>query len=213
MRLAGRFCHLKTRRPAASPMAAEMVQSGRDPAAVIRPPSGCHAVLGAAAGAPPLPAGGRAAASRPHFSSSGPCRFQMAETTCQPQFEDPHHLEWLIRRLSASSIWARLPFFGERAVRPWRRVLWFRRAPPGPVSRAFARGWVGSRYRAEKGSGPWPQGGIPRNPLRAGWLASLPLVGRGDFPQPQKCARTPEPFARPIFSLKVRDAKASGTGT
>ena len=71
----------------------------------------------------------------------------------QPQFEDPHHLEWLIRRLSASSIWARLPFFGERPVRPWRLVLWFRRAPLGPVSRAFARGWAGSRYRAEKGRG------------------------------------------------------------
>ena len=32
----------------------------------------------------------------------------MAETTCQPQFEDPHHLEWLIRRPSASSIWGRM---------------------------------------------------------------------------------------------------------
>ena len=70
--------------------------------------------------------------------------------TCQPQFVDPHHLEWLIRRLSASSIWARMRFFAGRPVRPWRRVLWFRRAPPGPVSRAFARGWVGSRYRAGK---------------------------------------------------------------
>ena len=52
----------------------------------------------------------------------GPCRFQMAETTCQPQFEAPHHLEWLIRRLSASSIWARICFFGERPVRSWRRA-------------------------------------------------------------------------------------------
>ena len=80
----------------------------------------------------------------------GPPRFQMAETTCQPQFEDPHHLEWLIRRLSAPSIWARICFFGERLVRSWRRVLWFRRAPPGPSRRAFARGWVGSRYRARR---------------------------------------------------------------
>ncbi len=93
----------------------------------------------------------------------------------QPQFVDPHHLEWLIRRLSASSIWARICFFGERLVRSWRRVLWFRRAPPGPSRRAFARGWVGSRYRAEKRMG----GGVlyyyvsvyleahllPRNPL------------------------------------------------
>ena len=71
----------------------------------------------------------------------------------QPQFEDPHHLEWLIRRPSASSIWGRMGFFAGRPVRPWRRVLWFRRAPPGPISRAFARGWVGSRYRAGKGSG------------------------------------------------------------
>jgi hypothetical protein len=146
-------------------------------------------------------------------TARGPRRFQMAETTCQPQFEDPHHLEWLIRRLSASSILARLPFFAGRPVRSWRRVLRFRRAPPGPVLRAFARGWVGSRSRAGKRMGGGLQLGSPRNPLRAGCLPSLPLVGRGDFPQPQKCARTPEPFARPIFSLKVRDAKASGTGT
>ena len=77
----------------------------------------------------------------------------MAETALQPQFEDPHHLEWLIRRLSASSILVRLPFFAGRPVRSWRRVLRFRRAPPGPVLGAFARGWVGSRYRAGKGSG------------------------------------------------------------
>ena len=116
----------------------------------------------------------------------GPCRFQMAETTCQPQFEAPHHLEWLIRRLSASSIWGRMRFFAGRPVRSWRRVLRFRRAPPGPVLRAFARGWVGSRYRAGKRMGGGLQLGSPRNPLRAGWLPSLPLVGRGDFPQPQK---------------------------
>ena len=83
-------------------------------------------------------------------SARGPCRFQMAETTCQPQFEAPHHLEWLIRRLSASSIWGRMRFFAGRPVRSWRRVLRFRRAPPGPVLRAFAWGWVGSRYRAGK---------------------------------------------------------------
>ena len=77
----------------------------------------------------------------------------MAETALQPQFEDPHHLEWLIRRLSAPSIWARICFFGERLVRSWRRVFWFCRAPPGPLPRAFARGWVGSRYRAEKRMG------------------------------------------------------------
>jgi len=116
----------------------------------------------------------------------GPCRFQMAETTCQPQFEPPHHLEWLIRRLSASSIWGRMRFFAGRPVRSWRRVLRFRRAPPGPVLRAFARGWVGSRYRAGKRMGGGLQLGSPRNPLRAGCLPSLPLVGRGDFPQPQK---------------------------
>ena len=80
----------------------------------------------------------------------GPCRFQMAETTCQPQFVDPHHLEWLIRRLSASSISSSQGFCAGRPVRPWRRVLCFCRAPPGPLPRAFARGWVGSRYRAEK---------------------------------------------------------------
>ena len=105
MRLAGRFCHLKTRRPEEAARAA------------LR---------------------------------AGPCRFQMAETTCQPQFEPPHHLEWLIRRLSASSIWGRMRFFAGRPVRSWRRVLRFRRAPPGPVLRAFARGWVGSRCRAGK---------------------------------------------------------------
>ena len=38
----------------------------------------------------------------------------------------------------------------ERLVRARRRVLRFRRAPPGPVLGAFARGWVGSRYRIEK---------------------------------------------------------------
>ena len=118
--------------------------------------------------------------------TNGPCRFQMAETTCQPQFEPPHHLEWLIRRLSASSIWGRMRFFAGRPVRSWRRVLRFRRAPPGPVLRAFARGWVGSRYRAGKRMGGGLQLGSPRNPLRAGWLPSLPVVGRGDFPQPQK---------------------------
>ena len=74
----------------------------------------------------------------------------------------------------------------ETPVRSWRRVLRFRRAPPGPVLRAFARGWVGSRYRAGKRMGGGLQLGSPRNPLRAGWLPSLPLVGRGDFPQPQK---------------------------
>ena len=116
----------------------------------------------------------------------GPCRFQMAETTCQPQFEPPHHLEWLIRRLSASSIWGRMHFFAGRPVRSWRRALRFRRAPPGPLPRAFARGWVGSRYRAGKCMGGGLQLGSPRNPLRAGWLPSLPVVGRGDFPQPQK---------------------------
>ena len=121
-----------------------------------------------------------------HLHLPGPCRFQMAETTCQPQFEAPHHLEWLIRRLSASSIWGRMRFFAGRPVRSWRRVLRFRRAPPGPVLRAFARGWVGSRYRAGKRMGGGLQLGSPRNPLRAGWLPSLPLVGRGDFPQPQK---------------------------
>ena len=104
----------------------------------------------------------------------------------QPQFEDPHHLEWLIRRLSASSIWGRMHFFAGRPVRSWRRALRFRRAPPGPLPRAFARGWVGSRYRAGKCMGGGLQLGSPRNPLRAGWLPSLPLVGRGDFPQPQK---------------------------
>ena len=35
----------------------------------------------------------------------------MAETALQLQFEDPHHLERLIRRLSASSIWGRMRFF------------------------------------------------------------------------------------------------------
>ena len=108
----------------------------------------------------------------------GPCRFQMAETTCQPQFEPPHHLEWLIRRLSASSIWGRMHFFAGRPVGSWRRALRFRRAPPGPLPRAFARGWVGSRYRAGKCMGGGLQLGSPRNPLRAGCLPSLPLVGR-----------------------------------
>ena len=61
----------------------------------------------------------------------GPCRFQMAETTCQPQFEAPHHLEWLIRRPSASSIWGRMRFFAGRPVRSWRRVLRFA-VPPRP---------------------------------------------------------------------------------
>ena len=88
--------------------------------------------------------------SSPQELRTGRPRFQRAKTALQPQFEDPHHLEWLIRRLSASSIWGRMGFFAGRPVRPWRRVLWFRRAPPGPVSRAFARGWVGSRYRAGK---------------------------------------------------------------
>ena len=77
----------------------------------------------------------------------------MAETTCQPQFEAPHHLEWLIRRLSASSIFSSQGFCAGRPVRSWRRVLWFCRAPPRPVSRGFVRGWAGSRYRAEKRSG------------------------------------------------------------
>ena len=64
--------------------------------------------------------GNRAPAMR--GSAEGPCRFQMAETTCQPQFEAPHHLEWLIRRPSASSAWARMHFFPGRPVRSWRRV-------------------------------------------------------------------------------------------
>ena len=58
----------------------------------------------------------------------------------QPQFKDPHHLEWLIRRLSASSIGGRKSKCGGRLVRARRRVLRFRRAPPRLVSRAFARG-------------------------------------------------------------------------
>ena len=102
----------------------------------------------------------------------------MAETAFQPQFADPHHLEWLIRRLSASFIWARICFFGERLVRSWRRVLWFRRAPPGPSRRAFARGWVGSRYRAEKRMG----GGVlyyyVSVYLEAHLLPSYPAVSR-----------------------------------
>ena len=77
--------------------------------------------------------------------------------SCQPQFVDPHHLEWLIRRLSASSIFSSQGFCAGRPVRSWRRVLWFRRAPPGPVLGVFAGGWVGSRYRFEK-----PTGGSPR---------------------------------------------------
>ena len=59
---------------------------------------------------------GRSAA-RHHSSLISPLllsEFQMAETTCQPQFEPPHHLEWLIRRLSASSAWARMRFFAGR---------------------------------------------------------------------------------------------------
>ena len=125
---------------------------------------------------------------------AGRPRFQMAETTCQPQFVDPHHLEWLIRRLSASSIWVRLPFFGERAVRPWRRVLWFRRAPPGPSQRAFARGWAGSRYRAEKGRGEGLLYKGLSNPSLWQLVIANPLVAtapRSDRPH----GRLPQKFA------------------
>ena len=152
---------------------------------------------------PDVPAQGTARTDR----FGGPCRFQMAETTCQPQFEPPHHLEWLIRRLSASSIWARLPFFGERAVRPWRRVLWFRRAPPGPSQRAFARGWAGSRYRAEKGRG----GGVLykglSNPSLWQLVIANPLVAtapRSDRPHgrlPQKFALLVDMPAEPRQSI------------
>ena len=106
----------------------------------------------------------------------GPCRFQMAETTCQPQFEAPHHLEWLIRRLSASSIWGRMHFFAGRPVRSWRRALRFRRAPPGPLPRAFARGWVGSRYRAGKRMGGVVLYKGLSNPSSLGGTCCNPLV-------------------------------------
>ena len=113
----------------------------------------------------------------------------MAETTCQPQFEPPHHLEWLIRRLSASSIWGRMHFFAGRPVRSWRRVLRFRLAPPGPVLRAFARGWVGSRYRAGKRMG----GGVPykglSNPSSLGGTWSNRLVGTAVLVQPCGASR------------------------
>ena len=101
----------------------------------------------------------------------------MAETTCQPQFEAPHHLEWLIRRLSASSIWGRMHFFAGRPVRSWRRALRFRRAPPGPLPRAFARGWVGSRCRAGKGRGGAVLYEGLSNPSSLGGTSSNPLVG------------------------------------
>ena len=73
---------------------------------------------------------------------------------------------------------------------------------------------------------PWVPGAAPENAWEGGfssaareipcelagclrflWLAEATFLSR------RSCARTPEPFARPIFSLKVRDAKASGTGT
>ena len=117
----------------------------------------------------------------------------MAETTCQPQFEAPRHLERLIRRLSASSIWGRMRFFAGRPVRSWRRVLRFRRAPPGPVLRAFARGWVGSRYRAGKRMGGGLQLGSPRNPRAASFLDGrndLPTAIRGP-PPPRVAHSTP----------------------
>ena len=97
--------------------------------------------------------------------------------SCQPQFKDPHHLERLIRRLSASSIWGRMRFCAGRRVRSWRRVLWFCRAPPGPPPRAFARGWVGSRYRAGKCMGGDVLYEGLSNPSSLGGTSSDPLVG------------------------------------
>ena len=91
-------------------------------------------------------------------------------------------------------MWVRMRFFNGRPVRSWRLVLWFRRAPPGPILRAFGRDWVGSRYRAEKRTG----GGVLykglSNPSLWQLVIANPLVAtapRSDRPH----GRLPQKFA------------------